>query len=322
MKGLLATVLLLILTSGYSSGHDHGVVGNGSGVKQLTDNNAMDFQPALLEDHTGRLWVVWTSYRDGNTDIYYRVYDKTWGEEQQLTVDLHSDFEPCILEDKNGTIWIFWSSSRSGTSHIYCRRFDGQKWSEEERVTDTLWNQDPSAVTDREGRIMLVWLKNYSIWYTIYDGRWGEERKITYQEADDEDPEVCMDSSGTIWLVWFAYSAIPCDVYTGTWSEPIVLSKRGVVSREPAIASWGREISLFYLTDQGIVYRVYRDGKWGKIRDFVTTQRHVEGPAVGYSKDGTLLVAWCGGSSSHSNTFEIYLSVYREDPSKFPPLLV
>lgn len=41
---------------------------DGRGLKQLTDNTANDFSPSFSAD--GSL-VVFTSFRDGNTEIYY-----------------------------------------------------------------------------------------------------------------------------------------------------------------------------------------------------------------------------------------------------------
>lgn len=282
---------------------------------QLTDNSFADFQPAIMEDDKGRLWAVWTSFRNGNTDIYYKIYDGEWSDEKELTNDPNSDFQPCIVEDHEGTIWVFWSSLRTGAPHIYCRRFNGTAWSDPERLTESTWNVDPTAVVDSEGRIILAWIKDYSTWSMAYDGAWSKEQMVSWQDADEEDPELCVDSSGKMWLMWNAYNSIAYKTYTGTWTSTDVLSDRRVRSWAPAAASRRNQLIVFWMTQRGISYRLY-DGKWGMIKAFETAQYRVEDPAVCFSGDGTLFVAWCGAENDVASAKEIYISTIEITPRK------
>lgn len=276
-------------------------------VHRVTDNETPDFQPSILEDSKERLWVVWTSKREGNWDIYYRIYDSTWSEEYRLTKNPYSDSQPCILEDRKGIIWIFWSSTRTGVPQIYCRQFDGTAWNAPERVTETSWNTDPAAAIDREGKIVLVWIKEYFVWCKVYDGQWGEEYQLAPVEIDCEDPEVCIDSRGKIWVMWAANREITYRTYTGKWSPPGTASEKGVRASQPAVAAWGTSVVLFYTTENGIEYRTFR-GKWQGIKRFETAQKNPKLPSVCYSSGGTLYVAWCESEGSSKNTEEIYVS--------------
>lgn len=282
-------------------------------MTQVTENDFIDTHPAILIDSTNRLWVVWTSQRDRNWDIYYRIREnEQWGDEMRLTTDPDSDFQPCLVEDTHGVIWVFWSSTREGIAHIFCKRFTGETWTEAEQLTYTSWNKDPAALIDSNGHILLTWIKYYSIWYKTYDGTWGKEYQISYQWADDWDPELGLDASGRIWLTWTAYGMIPYEIYTGEWTEkPPVLSDRAVRSYGPGMAIKGNDVIVFWFTDEGLVYRQYT-GEWQPIEWFPIDQEKVEYPAVCYGEDGTLYLAWCGSDGSRAKTREIYLVALKE----------
>jgi hypothetical protein len=284
-----------------------------TGITQITDNDYIDTHPVLLEDSKNRLWIMWTSQRDHNWDVYYKIRENgEWGDEERLTTDPYSDFQPCMIEDPQGIIWVFWSSNREGIAHIFCKRFDGQTWSEEEQLTFTLWNNDPAAVIDKNGHILLAWIKEYSIWYKVYDGTWGDEYQISYQWADDWDPELGLDASGRIWLTWTAYGMIPYEIYTGEWTDkPPVLSDRTVRSYGPAMAIKGDTVVVFWFVEDGIVYRQF-NGEWQPIETFEIDQEDVEYPAIYYGADEALYLAWCGSDGVHAKTKEIYLIALKE----------
>lgn len=72
-----------------------------------------DMEPTAFEDDTGHIWLFWSSYREGNWDIWYNKSNGiSWGTEQRLTSGLTADREPAGVffdaADPNRKIWVFW----------------------------------------------------------------------------------------------------------------------------------------------------------------------------------------------------------------------
>lgn len=138
----------------------------------VTTNKDDDFAPDATFDSNGNLWVVWESERDGNREIYYRIFNGTWGPETRLTYHPAWDKLPSIA-DVSGSIWIVWTSNRSGNQEIWKVEYNGT-WSDPEALTnDPSRDYNPSLMVDRKGDVWLVWESdrsgNWDIWYMIYD---------------------------------------------------------------------------------------------------------------------------------------------------------
>ena len=73
---------------------------------------ASDQLPSIMEAHDGRIWVVWSSSRNSQLDIFYKTLDGTgWSPNSQIfnDTDGYNDRNPDILQDNNGTIRLFWA---------------------------------------------------------------------------------------------------------------------------------------------------------------------------------------------------------------------
>lgn len=114
---------------------------------------------------TSQLWVVWTSDRDGNRNIYYDTYDRlsdTWAGNTSLTLDASTDREAQCVE-ANGELWVFWKSNRTGSYQVFAR------------------NYSPAT------------------------GLWGPERQLTEETRGELDNfSVAATDDGEIWLFWHA----------------------------------------------------------------------------------------------------------------------
>ena len=60
---------------------------------------------AIAADGQGRVWVVWSSERNGNFDIYARSNSKgQWGPEVRVTKDAGTDLNPVAVADAKGRV--------------------------------------------------------------------------------------------------------------------------------------------------------------------------------------------------------------------------
>ena len=72
-------------------------------------------------DSSGRVWVAWQSFRDGQSDIYVRNCEPAgveWGKEIRITTDAANDWEPRLAFCKDGAAVVF-DSCRDGDYNVY-----------------------------------------------------------------------------------------------------------------------------------------------------------------------------------------------------------
>ena len=198
-----------------------------SPTKKLTTDPGYDISPSITTTTDGNIWVVWSSNRNGNYDIYYKVYDGvSWSSYNNLTADPNEDESPSITQTSNGTIWLSWSTNRNGNYDIYYKTSidNGTTWSPDtplpnQPVED---DKDPSIVGTADGGIRFVWERNDDIHYKSYNGtEWSPDDTLTTDPiAFDWHPSIMQASNDDIWVVWDSdrisgQADIYCKVYNG-----------------------------------------------------------------------------------------------------------
>jgi len=105
---------------------------------QVTSNSSTDWVPHLIQDSSGIYWIVFSSERSGNKDIWYvtSADGKNWSVPIQLTTDISEDDCPSLLQDSEGTYWIVWHSNKQGNDIYYSNSTDKITWSTPTLLTD------------------------------------------------------------------------------------------------------------------------------------------------------------------------------------------
>ncbi len=150
---------------------------------RLTTDLNNDVAPSIIQTSNGKIWVTWSSDRQGNAfDIFYKTSSDggtAWSNESRLTTHGDNDWAPSITETINGTIWVVWHSYRNSNYDIYYKTSEdgGVQWSTDKRLTtDSDYDVTPSITQTADGKIWIFWTSNragnYDIWYTttIHDG--------------------------------------------------------------------------------------------------------------------------------------------------------
>jgi hypothetical protein len=146
-----------------------------SNATRLTFDNNTDTRPAVAEIQNGSIMVAWHSFRYGNEEILYKIYNgSSWSEDIRLTNHTNMDTSPAILQLSNGTLLIFWASSgttEDDTYDIYYKKSNdnGQTWSERIQFTthsaEDLW---PAVTQSVDKRIWVLWTTNRTGSWNIY----------------------------------------------------------------------------------------------------------------------------------------------------------
>src|SRR5207248_2337818 len=118
------------------------------------------FRVALASTHDDTLWVVWSSQRNSNWDLYARAYqDGKFGKEIRLTDAPGPDIWHRMTTDRKGRAWLVWQGFRDGRSDIFARCADGDGWHDPVKVSTSKANDwDPCIAADsKEDRVWVGW---------------------------------------------------------------------------------------------------------------------------------------------------------------------
>lgn len=198
----------------------------------LTWNSETDANPSVAQASDGKVWIVWHSYRSGNADIFYKVYDPSnvhpWSLEKNLTTDTNGDISPSVMQANDGKIWVVWSTSRTGNYEIYCKTTsdNGATWSEEQNLTaNPKEDECPSIMQTAGGTIWLVWSANRTGNFDIYyktsqdnGATWATDKSLNYPETNDRNPSIAQAADGKIWFVWVRDKNLNLNIWYKTYN--------------------------------------------------------------------------------------------------------
>lgn len=291
---------------------------------RLTWTTDIDTFPSITQAGDGRKWVVWCSYRTGNAEIFYKVYNGSsvhpWSPETQLTNDTNSDLTPSVTQALDGSIWVVWASERTGNSEIYYKTYNGTAWSNDEPlITDPGEDQTPFIMQATNGTIWLVWASkplgelDFDIYYATSSDNgetWSPQiLPGTYPGIVDFDPAITEAADGSIWLVWERSGDIFCAVYSETsWSPEEQLTTDPNSDTRPSIAQaldgtiWVVWDSDRNLHDEDIYYKTY-DGTWSEDTALIVNTYIDFAPSILQAADGAIWVIW---SSTRQDNMDIY----------------
>ena len=111
----------------WSDGTVHSQDGWGPDTR-ITNAPSGSNQPAAVRDGEGDLHVVWTDYRAGEPDIYYKKVGPR-GEQliadQRLSSSLSQSVFPAVAVDGQNQVHVAWLDDRGGVWNVYYARLDG-----------------------------------------------------------------------------------------------------------------------------------------------------------------------------------------------------
>ena len=312
---------------------------------QATTDPADDWQPAITRTDDGKLWAVWHSRRDGNSDIWYKTSDDnggTWSADTQLTTDPSSDYDPAIMQASDGTIWVVWYSYRSGNADIWYKTSTdgGATWSDAVQLTtDPNGDYSPAITQTSDGTIWVVWYSyrsgNADIWYkTSSDGgnTWSSAVQLTTAPEYDYRPAIAQTDDGTIWVLWDSWRTDHPGIWYKTstnggtsWSPDTEFSTDTSWDIAPTIAQtsdgtiWvARQSWSWDLWNWDIWYKTSSDGgaTWSADQQFTRFTGGDEDPELAALPGDQVALVW---SSDRAVNYDIWFGIIGVHGDVNPP---
>jgi len=299
---------------------------NWSPDMQLTWDAKWDAAPAVVLGSDQRIWVFWHSYRTGNAEIFYKIYDSSqvhrWSSEIQLTNNPGIDITPYAVQTADGKIWVVWMTNRMGNYEIFYKIFNGTSWSNDIRLTfDSSRDEMPAVLQTLDGKIWVFWDSfrgaSYDIFYnaTIDNGEtwtWGQ---LTFSTYDEWDPSVMRAIDGKIWLAFTKRDDIYYMVYDGvSWSAETQLVKDPSDDWHSSIMQdsdgkiwvfWDSNRILYEgLPQTDIFYKVYDGVSWSAELQLTTEPAEEDDmPFAVQDNSGTLWIFWMTDRASNADIY-------------------
>jgi hypothetical protein len=107
----------------------------------------------------GTVFVVWQSFRGGQSDIYMRVRGRdSWSPEVKVSESPANDWEPAVAAGPDGSAYIAWDTYDRGNYDIAFRSLRGGTLSALRRVTASpRFQAHADVAVDGQGRPWLAW---------------------------------------------------------------------------------------------------------------------------------------------------------------------
>ena len=186
----------------------------------------------------GRVYVVFTTNRNGNSDVFIRMFDgKAWSEDKPIAVTDADEYDGAIAIDKQNRVWVSWTSNADGKNYnIFVTSFNNV--SQPLKPVQVTQADDDAMhariACDRNDNIYLTYYKWHRIrqWSRdkeIYirqckNGKWSDEVQVSptdvSQYEDHSDPSIT--SFGDSAIVCWSWDFHRPKGYTRKASEPSI----------------------------------------------------------------------------------------------------
>ncbi len=189
----------------------------------IVTDPADSYNPSIVCDRTGGVYVAFYDSRDSDLEIYFIKsidYGTTWEQEVRLTNSAGDSKYPSIAVDSLGYLHMVFFDNRTGNFEVYYKRSidRGVTWEQEINLSQTpnSISRFTSVATDPLGGVHVVWedslFGNLEVLYRRsldYGSTWDTTIKISNTPSVSDEPIVFADDSFKIHVIWGDYPDYP-----------------------------------------------------------------------------------------------------------------
>jgi hypothetical protein len=132
---------------------------------RLTHDEAIDFNPEVMEDRQGRLWLVRSAQQRGQLNVFCQSLARgQWQSHGHVTqAQPGGHFNPHLVQDRTGRFWMTWdvcTEDMASFEVYFATSQDGARWSAGQPLTHSGWSRDAALGLDGQGRLWAFWTQD------------------------------------------------------------------------------------------------------------------------------------------------------------------
>ncbi len=275
-----------IYVKNYSPGTGHW-----ENLYRITGNPTQDQDQSMCVDGNGTIWLAWTTWRNGNSDIYVSRNDNgTWSSPFAITDDAASDEQCELVVDQDGNVWCIWQSDRSGDWEILATYYWDGHWQDVSNISSsTDMDIMPAATLDDSG---YVWV----LFQTNRNGNWDIYASKLFADVVPPSVTVITPNGGEVWnigetdtIVWHAIDNVGIDSISVLYSTNNGANWLDIATGEPNDSFFEWQVPATPSTECYVLIHAY-DAFFNRgvdLSDMVFTIRDAAPPQVQlYSPNG------------------------------------
>lgn len=234
-------------------------------------SDANEWQPSIATDSDGRVAVAWDTYKKGDYDVYYAIYNSDGILEKTDIVAATLEFEarPSITFDKEDRLWVAyelagknWGKDR-GSPYFIEDQAENEGLFEQRSVRVVCIDEDLIFTTSPSVEQVIPKEKRYFYYYTTAT----DPQRFNLANSENHyinHPVLAVDSEGRIALAYKSKinsykpfsSSTPWETfitfYNGEqWSKPVlVYGSSGQMHEKPGICRAGNGVKIVNAADR------------------------------------------------------------------------
>jgi hypothetical protein len=189
---------------------------------------------AAAASTTGDIFVVWQSFRSGQSDVVLRAFSQgSWSREIRVSESPANDWEPAVAAGSDGTAYVVWDSYDKGNYDVHFRSYQKGDFSPVRAVTTSPYFQAHASVAvDLQNRPWVAWDESGINWgkdqgfliptslgfplhkeRTVRVVRWDGSQWVEPQQRpgevwpagfreNSEHPQIAFDGKGTLHVLF------------------------------------------------------------------------------------------------------------------------
>jgi hypothetical protein len=205
-----------------------------TGPFPVTPGSEDVMRSAVAVDGQGRAWVIYSTQRNGNFDLYARSSraDGTMSAEIRLTSDPGTDLFPVAAADSTGRVWVAWQGFRNNNLEVLATAQTGDTFAPETIVSvSTASDWDPAIAAAPNGEVAISWDTYDKGDYDVY------VRRAQFTDQIGLDDPIPIAAT----LSFEARSSIAYDPQSRLW-----------IAYEVSGARWGKDFGTYDTTGIGL----------------------------------------------------------------------
>lgn len=296
---------------------------------RLTFSSEDSKRPVMAVDSLNRVHLVYNDLKEGNKEIYHRMWSGFWLAETRVSNSSGDSFAASIAA-KDLTVHLAYQEVVDGYLQIIYHSYDLFTWSSPEQLSfvQSGMSMVPTIAVGPDGTVHVAWWDTREDSPGVSPGKvcyrkktgstWSEEEVVSGPLADAMRPNIAVDDSGYVHVAWIDQREPMEQIYyrrfgPGGWEPEICVTSGSYTHYHPSLALTGDGLNLVYWANYpspataGVYFRKYSGAAWSPRTRISGSASSASLCAIASQPDGTLHVAW---KDARDGNDEIYYNAY------------